>query len=66
MKTHFLYDGEFIFDNRRRYRCCVCGKPTGFVEINFEAPICCAECAKKITIDYIEQLRKTSKEESEF
>lgn len=26
------------------HKCCICGKPTQFIEINYQAPFCSDEC----------------------
>lgn len=41
---------------KRKYACCVCGQPTHFVEINYEAPFCSEECERAFTdsIDWSE------------
>ena len=28
------------------HQCCVCGSPTPFIEINYEAPFCSEECER--------------------
>lgn len=30
------------------HKCCVCGKPTQFIEINYQAPFCSDECVAEM------------------
>ena len=32
--------------NGSPHRCCVCGKLTNYIEINYEAPFCSEECLR--------------------
>lgn len=33
-----------VIKAEKEYVCCICGKPTHFIEINYEAPFCSDEC----------------------
>lgn len=43
MKTINLWGSDFIESNEIK-SCCICGKPTKWIEIYFEAPYCSKEC----------------------
>lgn len=38
---------EMIF-SKQEHLCCVCGKPTHYVEINYEVPFCSDECVREM------------------
>ena len=35
-----------ISDNE--HKCCICGKPTRYIEINYQAPFCSDECISEM------------------
>ena len=53
MKTLLQWGSEYVVDKKER-PCMICGKPTKFIEIFFEAPICCAKCQEEADKGYIE------------
>ena len=38
---------EVIVSNNE-HDCCICGKPTRYIEINYQAPFCSDECIAKM------------------
>ena len=46
MKTLLQWGSEYIV-SKKELPCMICGKSTKFVEIFFEARICCAKCQRE-------------------
>lgn len=46
MKNLLQWGSEYIV-SEKELPCMICGKPTKFVEIFFEARICCAKCQRE-------------------
>ena len=58
MKTILQWGSEYVVDEKKTHPCMECGKPTHFIEIFFEAPICSEECQIKADEAYIEWCEK--------
>ena len=41
-----------------KHKCCICGKFTNFIEINYQAPFCSDECVSKMDIQCHLELQK--------
>ena len=52
MKNLLQWGSEYVVDEEKTYPCSECGKPTHFVEIFYQVPICSKECQKKIDEDF--------------
>ena len=53
MKTLLQWGSEYIVD-KKEHPCMICGKPTKFIEIFFDAPICCAKCQQEADEGYFD------------
>ena len=53
-----LNTGNYIISNNIR-PCCVCGRPTNFVEVNYESFVCSKECEVELDKEYQDWLAKT-------
>ena len=39
--------------------CCVCGRPTRYIDIDFEVHVCSDKCRQKYTDEYMQMIRKS-------
>lgn len=53
-----LNTGNYILSNNTR-PCCVCGRLTNYVEINYESFVCSQECEAVLDKEYQDWLAKT-------
>lgn len=63
MRTIHLWGSDFIESNEVKI-CSICGKPTKWIEIYYEAPYCSKECLNIEDKRYIAWCMKS--EEGEF
>ena len=67
MKTILQWGSEYVVDEKKIYPCSECGKPTHFIEIFYQVPVCSEECQKKIDKDFNKWMTNIFREmESDF
>lgn len=37
-----------VIISENEHNCCICGKPTKYIEINYQAPFCSDECIREM------------------